>query len=440
MDDNSSIRVTTINGNQFVSGLYWQPLTRPRAYMKEAREIGKQRGLDIVAIRKSETLIQGGFGSKADGATKGMYSLAAALAGQLGDTWLGAFKLPDGQYALVGILKGGVIPGADMIGDLETISAALRSVYAYKHGINDEDIYAPEEMNFGGKAVEIEKILTAVSMRKDNSLKPLTYTFSKKHALGIGVSALILIAGVGIYWQHQAAEAKKKFDAEVMAAKIRVAEMEAINARSKAEQAAKSIVHPWSLMPSIADFLESCGSNIYQQPISTSGWILVSTQCDDKKFEASFKRSESSTVAAFAQYAISAGYQESPEFFDGGDTATISRDTRPALAGDESLLPQKEMLINFTSHFQRIGIKPEITEIKVEKPQSPIVLPGQDALTQITAPEPDWKHHEFSFDTELTPELVFEGLRTTGIRLTKVSNLVTNARLKWSIKGQIYAK
>jgi hypothetical protein len=408
--------------------------------MKEAREIGKQRGMDIVAIRKSETLIQGGFVSKADGANKGMYSLAAALAGQLGDTWLGAFKLPDGQYALVGILRGGVIPGADMIGDLETISAALRSVYAYRHGINDEDIYAPEEMDFGGKVIDIEKILTPVSMRKEYSLKPLSLSLTKKQVMSIGAVALVLIGGFGGYSQYQDVQAKRKHDAEVAAAKLKVAEMEAENAKLRAEQIAKSIVHPWSLTASIADLVKACGDNIYQQPLSASGWKLVSNHCDGHKFTAVFKRSESSTVAEFAEYAIRAGYKDSPAFLDGGDSAAISREIVLEAAGDDILLPKEELLINLRSHLQKIGIKAEITETKIELPQLPATLPGQDIVAQVMPPAPDWQQGEFSFDTNLSPEAVFEGLGTNGLRLTEISNQVTNSRLIWSIKGQIYAK
>jgi hypothetical protein len=440
MDDRPSIHVTTINGNQFVSGLYWQPLTRPRAYMKEAREIGKQRGMDIVAIRKSDTLIQGGFVSKTEGAHKGMYSMAAALAGQLGDTWLGAFKLPDGQYALVGILRGGVIPGADMIGDLETISAALRSVYAYKHGINDNDIYAPEEMDFGGKAIDIEKILTPVSVRKEYLLKPLSFTVSKKQVVVIGAVALALVAGVGGYMRYQAIEAQRKHDAEVMAAKIKVAEMEALNAKLREEQAAKMIVHPWTLLPSIQDFVERCGASSYQLPLSTAGWKLVASQCDGQHFTSTFKRTDSSTVADFVQYAASAGYKNEPVFQDGGDTATITLDIPTPVAGDDALLPAQEMVNYLISHFQRIGIKPAITETKIEKPVLPAQLPGQETLTQIVPPEPDWKQYGFSFETHLTPEVTLAGLRATGIRLTDITNTVSNYQLTWSIKGQIYAK
>jgi len=102
--------IVSINGNRFVSGLLWQALTRPRGYMKEAKEIGKREGLDIVAIRDTAEVKQAGFVSKADGAYKGMYSLAAALAGQLGDTWIGAFKLPDDRYAMVAVDSGAIIP------------------------------------------------------------------------------------------------------------------------------------------------------------------------------------------------------------------------------------------------------------------------------------------------------------------------------------------
>lgn len=440
MSEISPIRVTTINGNHFVSGLYWQPLTRPRAYMKEAREIGKQRGMDIVAIRRSETLIQGGFVSRADGAYKGMYSLAAALAGQLGDTWLGAFKLPDGQYAIVGILRGGVIPGSDMIGDLETISSALRSIYAYKHGIDDNDIYAPEEMNFGGQALDIEKILTPVSMRKEYSLKPLTLSLTRKQVVVAGALVLSVFAGGCGYLRYEAIEAKKKHDAEVRAAKIKVAEMEAINARSRAEQTAKSIVHPWSLMPSVSDFIESCSAFVFRQPLSAAGWVLTSSACDGQQFAASFSRSYRASEADLADYAVSAGYVKPPIFFDGGDKVAVSLDAKPIYAGDEPLPNEAEALISFTSHFQRLGIKPEVTALTVSAPTPPPLLPGQDPSMQIIPPDPDWKEFEFSFDTELPPSMLFEGLSPVGIRLTQIKNTVTNARMTWSVKGTIYAK
>src|SRR5260363_112678 len=89
------VKVLRVNGKPFVCGLFWQPLTRPRAYMKEAREIGKRESMEIVAIRRS-TIIQAGFVAKHQGALKGMISMAAALPGLLGPSWLGGFVLDDG--------------------------------------------------------------------------------------------------------------------------------------------------------------------------------------------------------------------------------------------------------------------------------------------------------------------------------------------------------
>jgi len=77
------VSILSYHGNKFVSGLFWRPLSSQRQYMKEARKLGKEEHLDIVAIRHSPTVIQAGFVSKSQGAVKGMYSLASALSGQL---------------------------------------------------------------------------------------------------------------------------------------------------------------------------------------------------------------------------------------------------------------------------------------------------------------------------------------------------------------------
>ena len=68
------VSILSYHGNKFVSGLFWRPLSSQRQYMKEARKLGKEEHLDIVAIRHSPTVIQAGFVSKSQGAVKGMYS------------------------------------------------------------------------------------------------------------------------------------------------------------------------------------------------------------------------------------------------------------------------------------------------------------------------------------------------------------------------------
>src|SRR5262245_46682792 len=85
-----NVQVVEINNRTFVSDLFWQPLSNARNYMAEARSLGKKHEWDIVAVRRG-TRVQAGFAPRKSAALKGMYSLAASLAAQLGDSWLGAF-------------------------------------------------------------------------------------------------------------------------------------------------------------------------------------------------------------------------------------------------------------------------------------------------------------------------------------------------------------
>ncbi|MDF5962754.1 type 4b pilus protein PilO2 [Pseudomonas aeruginosa] len=109
------VSILSYHGNKFVSGLFWRPLSSQRQYMKEARKLGKEEHLDIVAIRHSPTVIQAGFVSKSQGAVKGMYSLASALSGQFDGDFLACWKVDEDRYALVATLDGAIVPGQDLV-------------------------------------------------------------------------------------------------------------------------------------------------------------------------------------------------------------------------------------------------------------------------------------------------------------------------------------
>ncbi|MEN7279298.1 type 4b pilus protein PilO2, partial [Pseudomonas aeruginosa] len=112
------VSILSYHGNKFVSGLFWRPLSSQRQYMKEARKLGKEEHLDIVAIRHSPTVIQAGFVSKSQGAVKGMYSLASALSGQFEGDFLACWKVDEDRYALVATLDGAIVPGQDLVTSL----------------------------------------------------------------------------------------------------------------------------------------------------------------------------------------------------------------------------------------------------------------------------------------------------------------------------------
>ncbi len=122
------VSILSYHGNKFVSGLFWRPLSSQRQYMKEARKLGKEEHLDIVAIRHSPTVIQAGFVSKSQGAVKGMYSLASALSGQFEGDFLACWKVDEDRYALVATLDGAIVPGQDLVTTFDEARDRIRKL------------------------------------------------------------------------------------------------------------------------------------------------------------------------------------------------------------------------------------------------------------------------------------------------------------------------
>lgn len=431
--------VTTINGQKFVSGLFWQALTQPRGYMKEAKEIGKREGLDIVAIRDTVEVKQAGFVSKADGVYKGMYSLAAALAGQLGDTWIGAFKLPDGQYAVVAVDGGAVVPGADKIGDLETIKKQLNRLFG-RGTTTYKKIYAPEEMNFGGEALDIEELLRPSNLNKSYTLKPLTFGLTKKEWIGTGVAVAIVLTLIVAGWQWHLESERQAKAARIHAAQAEAARLAELNAKTRAAQAAPALKHPWSTQSGVGDFVIACLKVANSKPLSLAGWPAVSANCKSDLYAVTYARAGSATVNQFIQ-AAKPLFELAPAFTNGGDAASLNQPLEIQLAGDEELADLDTALALFNSHFQQVLIKPELAEVKYVPPAAPEALPGADP-TQAPPPPPtpDWIEFSFSIESRIPPEILVQGLPGRGVRVTEIVITREAAQLLWTIKGALYAK
>src|SRR5260363_373854 len=156
------VKVLRVNGKPFVCGLFWQPLTRPRAYMKEAREIGKRESMEFVAIRRS-TIIQAGFVSKHQGALKGMVSMAAALACLLGPSWLFVFLLDEGHYVLAAVNDRAIVPGCDRTADHAAVRAKLNEVYGL---FAWEKLYTLVGFDHAGDTLDLNTLPTPARLKK----------------------------------------------------------------------------------------------------------------------------------------------------------------------------------------------------------------------------------------------------------------------------------
>lgn len=433
---NSKVQVLSYHGNAFVTGLLWHPLGSLTGYMKEARQFGRQESMDIVAIRRTESIIQAGFVSRSDGAVKGMYSLAAALAGQLGKSWLAAWRIaPDeDRYALVAVLKGAVIPGCDLVGTAETIKRKVAQQLSRE--ITFEEIFLPAEFEHGGKPIDIEQLLRPERLKREYRLRPLAFGLSREELLKLGaLGALGLIALVGFQrWQAHQAELARQAAQE--AERRRQAELAELAQRSGETQPAQALEHPWAKQPSVTAFVEGCNAMIDQLPLSVAGWLFSAAQCDGTLVSANYKRTGNSTTGEFSQ-AIEGHFAEAPAFYDEGNSAAVKTDLVLPLAGDESLRDASTALADLTSWLQQQSLVPAIKEVPVVVPTPP-AMPGQPAPPP--PPLPDWKHFEVQTNSPLPPALFLDGIEGRGLRLREITTQLQGHQLRWSITGDLYAK
>lgn len=423
------VKVVRIHGKPFVCGLFWQPLTRPRAYMKEAREIGKRESMEIVAIRHS-TIIQAGFVAKHQGVFKGMYSLAAALAGVLGPSWLGVFALDDGYYVLVAVNERTIVPGCDMTGDHAAVSAKLNAVYGL---FAWENIYIPAGFDHSGETLALKTLLTPERLKKEYRLKSLTFGLSAKE-WGIGIVVIgLFIALLSVY----AIRATQHRRAREQAEHLRRTQLAALHAKNQQEQGIQALEHPWTKTPSVQDFLTGCLNATYRMPLVVRGWAFERGRCTDQRVEAVYTRSGLATVNDFLEGAC-AHLESKPMIHEGGERASCIHTLDPISGADDALEPVDAAVARLLSHFQKMGIPLKLSE-KTEQTPASRALPGQVPASTDSS-TPDWQTFRFRFTTEYSLEPLFNGLDSTGIRLTELSVTRSASKLSWNAAGALYAK
>lgn len=435
-------KIITVNGKRFVSNLLWEPL-KERNYMREAREIGKREHMDIVAIRMGSKR-QAGFVKKGNGVTKGMYSLAAALAGVLPHrAWIGAFALPDGQYALVAVHEGNIVPGCDWIGERDEVLDALREQDSQPDTMKFDQVFHPADFNYHGSFKDIEQILAPQAMRKEYELRQLTFGLTRREWTKVGIgAALVLTVGLGIQqWtaykaRVAAAEARRQAEAEKQ-------RLEDLNKRAGAEQQIQALKHPWASQPGIEDFLSGCQGSIQSLPVSLGGWTFSSAICTPTTLEAAYGRTGKTPYSTFVQ-AAQGRFPDPPVLLEGGEKAGVGDEITLGAGGDDELLGFETLQAAFTSYLQQVDLKADIVPVPVVVPPPP-PLPGGAAAPP--PPVPDWKQFSFTLTTAHSPRDLFAGLSLTGVRLVEikvdrqdVGTGQSHYPLTWTIKGALYAR
>lgn len=431
----AGLTVVTVNGKNFVSGLKWKTLEHFRTYMAEARQYGKENQMEMVAIRRGQVL-QAGFAPKSEHRLRGMYSLAAALAGQLGDNWIGIFALPNERYVFIAVHQGSVMIGRDLVTDRATAEAEFDETFnlLQSEGSWSETgkIVAPADWEFATENTTLEELLQPKLLKNEHRLRPLTMGLTRRELVLSAVAvAVIGAAGLG-YMKWQSIQDARKTQRQT-AAMIQLQQAQEEQAAKLAAEARKNIVRPWEQQPGVETMLDACAAFWSDTPLSVGGWVFTGGQCTAQNAKAVYRRPDAGTTVTQFADTVRERFKQQPGIFEAGESGSVEASIRLSPQVSDTLRLTAMALEGFTAHMQAA---PGETTFTIEE------RPWQPPADTPDAIAPDWITQSFTIKTDISPAAVVAGLDTQGVRVSDVSVVLNPdaVALEWTITGEIYGR
>ncbi|MCY1214552.1 Pilin accessory protein (PilO) [compost metagenome] len=246
----------------FVIGLSWQheeEQPSKSALRARALELGRSMRWGVVH-QSAEGAVQSGFCEAIAGEKPaGLKPLAAIVAGQHRQPWMGLFHLHGSLYWYIAVRQGhAVIAGGDRIGSLEELTA-LRE----RHRALGEWTEVEGTLRDLANMARASKGVSAMRDVLSGPWKSAAYPA----AAVVGVAALV--AG-GWYWYDQKQEAER--EAQLM-------RQRAIAAAQRANDATRQQALPWVDEATPTAFLRACRRAWDRQALADGGWTLASWRC-----------------------------------------------------------------------------------------------------------------------------------------------------------------
>jgi len=452
-----AITLVKVGRVTFVSGLYWQILSSPRAavYMPEARRLAREErersgvAMDVVAVRENKESVQAGFVARGAGAKRGMYSLAATAADVIGGSFIAAFDLSDGRAAVVAAMNGAIIPDSDQVLPLDEARLLVQQLWNDLSGTTKDGeqlaIYAPASVFPGADQPEIADLLPG--LKRSQRLRPLS-RFSKREiivgAMTVG-TLLISLYALNAYQAHQAELERQAFEA-------RQRELDRIRRQSGRDAKAIALSHPWSASPAPSVMLGHCTQALWSLPLTIDGWPIASAVCERAAVSAKYIRGKGRAIDGFRSKLAAWRPDAAVSFAPDGSAATIGFAVPMPAGGDDALKPitprletliallQKASLVSIQQQNDvspMVRVAPQVVEKPSEFPKSyrPQPVAGEPPAT------PDWRTFAWSVTgTNRTPATFLEGAADEGTRINSISIGFANSKLVWSVSGEIYGK
>ncbi|TNV16097.1 pilus assembly protein PilO [Buttiauxella sp. B2] len=431
------LTIITFDNKRFVVGLKWQNV-KTLGYMKEIKRIGKEKHLDIVAIRKS-SVTQAGFAEKTGQRLRGAYSLSVTLSSLISGAWIGVFPVDDtnedSDYILIAVTeRGAIFPLSDVVIPKSEVKQAVIDVKSDLKGAKDNQdipVYGDSDVfMFVTKDLKLKDILISKNLKKAYKLVPLTWGMTKTQ-ISLLVSFLVFtLFGVIAYniWQSHLETKRLQEQAIAQAA------LQALNKEARYKTAQEALIHPWIKQASVEDFIAGCRTGYKRLPLSLGGWIPVTVDCSVDSINALFARPPDSGLSVGEFYAAvikKLGVEPTLNISQSSaGSVTLKIPRKPN--GDESVLGMNEQINKLVSILQSQNINFSLTQV-ADKEQEKNEF-GEDI------PLPDWREMTFSFESDISPFLIFNNKDLSGVRLSNISMDINSefSVAKYKTSGVIY--
>ncbi|WOI84530.1 type 4b pilus protein PilO2 [Citrobacter braakii] len=227
--------------------------------MQEVRDIGKERNLDVVAIRKADA-IQAGFAPKSKLKLRGSYSLIVSLASLLEGVCIAVIPLGQNdkgeeEYTLVGRTEKGAIHSmSDMIYPASHIKQIVLDLKQELRGSKQNTeipVYGDtDKLTWLTDTLDLNEILKSSNLSKEFRLKPLHWGMTKNQL--IGFAAALLMSGVAVFFIQDHLDEQDRL--KKAAAQAMLIKQEEINKNARYQAALDKLKHPWIVTSSIPVF------------------------------------------------------------------------------------------------------------------------------------------------------------------------------------------
>ncbi len=415
----------------FVSGLFWQPLSGTSTdWNKETRRLATELKFDL-AVRRTTTAPQVGYGAISDGLKPGLLSAAIVVAKTLevesdARDFLCATEIPGGRWLYVAQREGVILPDGDMIGGEDEIRSRLLNDMSLG---NWSLIYAPEHWGVSNaKERPFEDFLSKKSGKnvyeKLWALQPVdrwASLRSKPSKIIVPVIVVATIVAGGMYGY-------KTWQAKKLVEENRLAELQTSQAVPTGSPI-KPVEHPWKSQANARDYLSSCMNAIdHVKSLWPGNWTLQDMVCANGSLTVKWKRQEYGWIKHLLEV------EPNAVLASDGETAFLSLPLVLQNGRDEPVPKENERVLTMYGTAQEYRFAVTITN-----PPTAVVMPGQENANKPQVQ--DWRELKWAANgITLPPDVVLSALDGNGFRLTQARAVFNSGIVTWNLEGMQYVQ